>query len=162
MFQIWLNLPPESKMVDAYFGMLWSESIPTISPVEGVSVDLIAGSMGDHTPPSPPPDSWASQANSDLAIWLIRLSHGASWDLPPTSEGVNRMLHCFLGDDVVVDDTTVEAKVGVRLEPTRRVRLENRGEPAEFLLLQGRPIACTRFPIGPVCHELSRGIADCR
>ena len=39
-----------------------------------------------------------------------------------------------------VDDTTVEAKVGVRLDPTKSVTLDNRGEPAEFLLLQGRPI----------------------
>jgi redox-sensitive bicupin YhaK (pirin superfamily) len=32
LFQIWLNLPPESKMVPAYFDMLWSESslLPTL------------------------------------------------------------------------------------------------------------------------------------
>ena len=29
LFQIWLNLPPESKMVPAYFSMLWGEDIPT-------------------------------------------------------------------------------------------------------------------------------------
>jgi quercetin 2,3-dioxygenase len=164
LFQIWLNLPPESKMVPAYFGMLWSESIPTITPADGVSIDLIAGSMGDHIPPSPPPDSWASQSSSDLAIWLIRLDPGASWVLPPTSAGVNRMLHCFLGDDVAVDDTSVEAKVGVKLDPTKSVTLDNRGEPAEFLLLQGRPIGAPVFQLGPFvmnsAEELQTAVDD--
>jgi hypothetical protein len=164
LFQIWLNLPPESKMVPAYFGMLWSESIPTITPADGVSVDLIAGSMGDHIPPSPPPDSWASQSKSDLAIWLIRLDPGASWVLPSTSEGVNRMLHCFLGDDVTVDGTSVASKVGVRLDPTRSVTLENRGEPAEFLLLQGRPIGAPVYQLGPFVmntpEELQTAVDD--
>ena len=32
LFQIWLNLPPESKMVPPYFRMLWSEEIPTVTP----------------------------------------------------------------------------------------------------------------------------------
>jgi redox-sensitive bicupin YhaK (pirin superfamily) len=55
LFQIWLNLPPESKLVPAYFGMLWGEDIPTISPAPGVGVDVIAGAIDDNRPPSPPP-----------------------------------------------------------------------------------------------------------
>jgi len=149
LFQIWLNLPPESKMVPAHFGMLWSETIPTVTPAPGVSVDAIAGRLGNSVPPSPPPDSWASSPESELAIWLIRLAPGASWDLPPAAEGVNRMLHCFLGDDVLVGGTQVETKVGVRLDPTRPVTLDNQGEPAEFLLLQGRPIGAPVFQLGP-------------
>ena len=47
LFQIWLNLPPESKMVDPYFGMLWSEEIPTVTPADGVAVDVVAGRLGD-------------------------------------------------------------------------------------------------------------------
>ena len=54
LFQIWLNLPPESKMVSAYFGMLWSEAIPTIEPATGVSVDIIAGQIGESVAPAPP------------------------------------------------------------------------------------------------------------
>lgn len=166
LFQIWLNLPPESKMVPAYFGMLWSESIPTVAPAPGVVVDVIAGSMGDHFPPSPPPDSWASRAESELAIWLIRLAPGASWTLPMASQGVNRMLHCFMGDDVRVDGTRVQAKIGARLDASRPVSLENRGEPAEFLLLQGRPIDAPVFQMGPFVmnspEELRQAVDDYR
>lgn len=166
LFQIWLNLPPESKMVPAHFSMLWSESIPTVAPVPGVTVDVIAGPMGDNIPPSPPPDSWASQAGSELAIWLIRMAPEASWTLPPASGGVNRMLHCFMGNDASVDGTTVHAKVGVRLDASRPALVENRGEAAEFLLLQGRPIGAPVFQMGPFvmnsAEELRQAVDDYR
>lgn len=164
LFQIWLNLPPQSKMVPAYFGMLWSEEIPTITPAPGVSVDLIAGSHDGEVPPSAPPDSWASSEASDLAIWLIRLDPGATWDLPLASKGVNRMLHLFMGDDVAVDGTRIGAKTGVRLDPGGDARLVNHGGPAEFLLLQGQPIGAPVFQMGPFVmntpEELRQAVAD--
>lgn len=163
LFQIWLNLPPESKMVDAYFGMLWKEAIPTISPAAGVLVDLIAGGLGEACPPAPPPDSWASRADSDLAIWLIRLAPEAGWDLPPADPGSNRMLFCFLGDEVAVDGTMVGAGTGVDLAPGR-VRLDNHGEPAEFLLQQAVPVGAPVYQLGPFVmntpEELRQAVAD--
>ncbi len=149
LFQIWLNLPPQSKMVDAYFGMLWSETIPTLTPAPGVSVDVMAGSIGDTMAPAPPPDSWASRADSHLGIWLIRLDAGARWELPLGPATVNRMLHCVEGDDVRVAGTKVDNGTGVQLRPDVTTTLENHGEPAEFLLLQGEPIGAPVFQMGP-------------
>ena len=149
LFQIWLNLPPESKMVDAYFGMLWSEEIPTIAGGPGVSIDVMAGVIDAIKAPAPPPDSWASRDDSHLGIWLIRLDAGASWELPLAPASVNRMLHCFQGDDVLVADTKIQSGVGVQLHAEMTTTLENRGEPAEFLLLQGEPIGAPVFQLGP-------------
>lgn len=164
LFQIWLNLPPESKMVDAHFGMLWSETIPTVTPSPGVSVDVIAGSIGDHRPPSPPPDSWASQPGSELALWLIRLESGSRWELPTASPGVNRVLHCFLGDDIEISGTRIGAKTGISIVPDAGVTLINRGAPAEFLLQQGRPIGAPVFQMGPFVmntpEELRQAVVD--
>ena len=42
LFQIWLNLPSESKLVDPYFSMLWRESLPVVV-VRGE-----AGARGHH------------------------------------------------------------------------------------------------------------------
>jgi quercetin 2,3-dioxygenase len=149
LFQIWLNLPPESKMVPPYFGMLWGEEIPTVSPHPGVTVDVIAGSINGSSPPRPPPDSWASRPDSHLGIWVIRLASGASWELPLAPTDVNRMLHCYRGDDVRIGPTRFGSDVGVRLHPDASTAIVNGGEPAQFLLLQGRPIGAPVFQMGP-------------
>jgi redox-sensitive bicupin YhaK (pirin superfamily) len=166
LFQIWLNLPPESKMVDAYFGMLWSESIPKLTPSPGVVIDAIAGHVGPSHSPSPPPDSWASRPDTDFAIWLIDLAPGAVYELPPAGETTNRVLYCFQGDDVRVDGTVVTSDIGVVLEPTSRPRLANHGSPAQFLMLQGRPIGAPVFQMGPfvmnTAEELRQAVEDYR
>ena len=166
LFQIWLNLPPESKLVPAYFGMLWGEDIPTLTPAPGVSVDSIAGSVEGSSPPAPPPDSWASRASSHLAIWLISLDPGASWVLPNAPGSVNRMLHCFMGSDVSVAGTRIGSAVGARVRPDVAVTIVNHGDPAEFLLLQGEPIGAPVFQMGPFvmnsAAELRQAVDDYR
>ncbi|HEU4321184.1 MAG TPA: pirin family protein [Acidimicrobiia bacterium] len=167
LFQIWLNLPPESKMVEPYFGMLWSEAIPSISPAAGVSIDAIAGRLGSSVPPSPPPDSWASRPDTDFAIWLIRLGPGAVYELPPAEAvGTNRTLYCFMGDDLTIDGTSISADVGARLRAGSKATLENHGAPAEFLMLQGRPIGAPVFQMGPFvmnsAEELRQAVDDYR
>ena len=166
LFQIWLNLPPESKMVPAYFRILWSETIPTVTPAPGVSVDVIAGELDGHAAPVATPDSWASSDAGDMAIWLIRLEPGARWDLPLGPGGVNRMLHFFEGSTVDVNSTHVDAGHGIQLVPDAEVHVVNTGEPAEFLLLQGRPIGAPVFQLGPFVmntpEELQQAFHDYR
>lgn len=166
LFQIWLNLPPESKMVPAYFRMLWSEEIPTIAPAPGVSVDVIAGSVDGHEAPEATPDSWASSEHGDMAIWLVRLEPGASWNLPAAPSGVNRMLHFVEGSDISVDGVDVSSGSGVRVVPDVDIPIVNNGGPAEFLLLQGRPIGAPVFQLGPFVmntpEELQQAFDDYR
>jgi hypothetical protein len=164
LFQIWLNLPPQSKLVPAHFGMLWGEDIPTMTPASGVGVDVIAGQIDQSRPPSPPPDSWASRPDSHLAIWLIRLGPGTRWQLPVAPPGVNRMLHCFQGNDLRIGADGLGARVGARLRPELETVIENHGEPAELLLLQGMPIGAPVFQMGPFvmnsAEELRQAVED--
>ena len=166
LFQIWLNLPPESKMVPPYFRMLWSEEIPTASPAPGVSVDVIAGTLGGDSAPAAPPDSWASHPKGDMAIWLIRLAPGSSWTLPPAVSGLNRMLHFFDGDEAVVDGRTVGPGTGIQLVSDMGVELQSGAHAIEFLLLQGRPIGAPVFQLGPFVmntpEELQQAFDDYR
>jgi redox-sensitive bicupin YhaK (pirin superfamily) len=166
LFQIWLNLPPESKMVPAYFGMLWSEEIPTVDFDGGVTVDVMAGRLAGHSAPPPPPDSWASRPESDLAIWLIKIPAGGEWTLPSAAAGVNRMLYCFAGSDATVESTNVSAEEAVRLDPTAEIAIRAGSDGAEFLLLQGRPIDAPVFQMGPfvmnTAEELQQAFVDYR
>jgi len=166
LFQIWLNLAPESKMVDAYFGMLWSENIPKVSPAEGVSIEVIAGRLGTSVAPHPPPDSWASRPDTDFAIWLIRLAPGAEYDVPPAVAGTNRAIYCFVGDDLTMDGTGIGADIGARLDAASPVEIVNKGGPAELLMLQGRPIGAPVFQMGPFvmnsAEELRQAVDDYR
>ena len=160
LFQIWLNLPPESKMVPAYFRMLWSEEIPTVRPATGVTVDVIAGELDEGVAPAAPPDSWASQPNGDMAIWLIRLDAGRSWAMPTAPPGVNRMLHFFEGTTASIDDVEVAKGHGIQVRDDRLVPIVNTGEPAEFLLLQGRPIGAPVFQLGPFVMNTPEQLQD--
>ena len=166
LFQIWLNLPPESKMVPAYFRMLWSEEIPTVSPAEGVEVDVIAGALEGHTAPAPPPDSWGSHPTGDLAIWLVRIEAGATWTMPAAGEGINRMLHFFDGPSADVAGTRIGPARGVQVRSEDDIEIHAPAGRIELLLLQGRPIGAPVFQLGPFVmntpEELQRAFDDYR
>ena len=92
LFQIWLNLPARSKMAEPHFKMLWSQDIPrhlaTDAACAPTEVACIAGRVagaGMSEPLAPPPDSWAAQPDSDLAIWTLKMAPGARFTLPPAA-----------------------------------------------------------------------------
>src|SRR5687767_5092870 len=86
LFQIWLNLPASNKLSAPYFSMLWADSIPRVKIADdsgrATDVALVAGALDDTRAPAPPPDSWASRPDADLAIWTIRMDPRARWTLP--------------------------------------------------------------------------------
>jgi redox-sensitive bicupin YhaK (pirin superfamily) len=161
LFQIWLNLPPASKMVPPYFRMLWSEEIPTVVAEGGMaSVDVIAGRLEGHAAPAPPPDSWGSQPESELAIWLIRLAPDGRWTLPAAPTGVNRMLYMFMGSEVEVGGTRIRRGQGARVAGGVDTAIRNRDHRAELLLLQGRPIGAPVFQMGPFVMNTAEEVAQ--
>ena len=88
LFQIWLNLPAADKMAEPHFAMLWADDTPTVHHRDddgrATDVTVIAGRFGDLEPPAPPPASWASRPEADVAIWHIRCEPGrAGRCLPP-------------------------------------------------------------------------------
>jgi len=168
LFQIWLNLPRASKLVAPHFSMFWRAAIPTWSTKDDAgrqaSVRLVAGQIGDQRAPAPPPDSWASVAEAELAIWTIALEPGARWTLPGVNSGVHRDLFFFKGRDLRVDGEVVAANHGIELRGGAPVQLENGAEPSELLLLQGRPIGEPVVQHGPFVMnsraEIQQAFAD--
>ena len=155
LFQIWLNLPAERKLVDPHFTMFWDEDIPRVNAIDAdgrrATVTVIAGALGDAKPHDPPPESWASRPEADVAIWHIELEAGARWELPPAAgaDDTVRVLYVFEGDTVRVADTEVANDTGVVIRAGVPVELVAGSETAEVLLLQGRPIGEPVAQYGP-------------
>jgi quercetin 2,3-dioxygenase len=154
LFQIWLNLPASDKLVDPHFTMFWDHDIPRHGETDAdgrtVEVTVIAGTLDDARPPSPPPESWAAQPDNDVAIWHIRLDPGATWTLPASRTGeVTRVLYMFEGDTLQVADTAITNDTGAVLEPDVDVELTAGDEVVEIMVLQGRPIGEPVAQYGP-------------
>ena len=146
LFQIWLNLPARNKMAAPHFTMLWAPDIPRLTAPDEqgrtTEVAVIAGRL-EHAdaPLPPPPDSWAAQADADVAIWTIRMAPGARWTLPAaTGAGTQRQLYFFKGASITAAGQAVPGGSSITLRADADVELVNGEETAEFLLLQGRPI----------------------
>ncbi len=148
LFQLWLSLPARNKLVAPYFSMFWGDTIPRVV-APGVEVQVVAGNVGEVRAPPPPPDSWAAQVDSDVAIFTGKLAAGAAWTLPAAKPGTNRMLYFFAGESLRVGGAVLPRRTGARLRPDVEVKLENGDGEAEFLLLQGRPVARHRLATGP-------------
>jgi redox-sensitive bicupin YhaK (pirin superfamily) len=156
LFQIWLNLPAKSKMVEPHFTMLWGSTIPRVEHHDGAgkrtTLTVVAGALpglSDERPPSPPPASWASAPEHEVAIVTLELEPGARVTLPPASAEVNRTLYFFEGASLRVGERTLGPKTGARVRPDVALELENGPERSEALLLQGRPIGEPVVAHGP-------------
>jgi redox-sensitive bicupin YhaK (pirin superfamily) len=153
LFQIWLNLPRASKFAEPHFTMFWADRIPrsvvTDDAGRTTTVDVIAGRLDGAEPLAPPPESWASNPESDIAIWTIRMQPDAHWTLPAAHAGTNRVLYFFRGDSLTIDGDEARAASAVELRPDIEATIENGGHEAELLLLQGRPIGEPVAQYGP-------------
>jgi redox-sensitive bicupin YhaK (pirin superfamily) len=168
LFQIWLNLPSANKMVDPNFSMFWNSSIPWRVVLDGLGnpteLTLIAGRYDDTRAPAPPPRSWASERESDLAIWTLRMSPGGRFVLPAARTGTNRALYFFQGSGLRVAGVAIPDYHRARLHPDTDVVLEAGPTEAEILLLQGRPIGEPVVQRGPfvmnTADEIRQAFAD--
>lgn len=153
LFQIWLNLPKASKFVEPHFKMLWAESVPLYSYNDGngkeTKVEVIAGKINNNIASVPPPDSWAASPENEVAIWNIKMDAGAKWTLPQASEGVNRAIYFYKGDELIVDDTSLASYHSAEIAAEIEISLEAGIEDCHILLLQGRPISEPVVQHGP-------------
>lgn len=170
LFQIWLNLPASSKFSSPYFSMLWADAIARVRATDDAGrvteVMLIAGELDGLKAPAPPPESWASRPDADVAIWTIRMDPGAKWTLPGASARANRTLFFFRGGTAQVSGQRVQSSSAVELIADQDVLLENGNSEAELLLLQGRPIGEPVAQYGPFVmntqQEIEQAFEDYR
>ncbi len=170
LFQIWMNLPATDKMVEPHFTMLWSTEIPSQRHVDDAglvsTVTVIAGSYEGLTPPAPPPASWASRPDADVAIWHVVMAPGAALALPAASgPDTIRVLYVFEGS-VTVGVDEVSTATGAVVDASVAAPLSAGPAGAEILVLQGRPIGEPVAQYGPFVmntrEEIEQAFADYR
>jgi redox-sensitive bicupin YhaK (pirin superfamily) len=173
LFQIWLNLPAKNKMVAPHFTMLWNERIPRLvhrdEAGRATTVTVVAGALpGADAPLPPPPESWASAPDSDVAIWTLKLEPGARWLLPAARGAqTRRMLYFFAGQQLRLGGTRLGDHAALEVLARQDLWLENTGsDVAECLLLQGRPIGEPVAQYGPFVmntqQEIMQAMQDYR
>ncbi|HEX7132472.1 MAG TPA: pirin-like C-terminal cupin domain-containing protein, partial [Iamia sp.] len=102
-------------------------------------------------PPAPPPASYASHAEADLAIWHIVLEPGATWTLPRAAgRETVRTLYVFDGTSLRIagHDADLATGTGVVVDGQADLDLSS-DEGVEVLVLQGRPLGEPVARYGP-------------
>ena len=141
LFQVWLNLPSSSKMVDPHFTMLWAEEIPIVELGDRATVTVIAGTIAGVEPPTTPPSSWAADPTNDVALWHLVIDDGGSIELPPALAGSGRVLYCFTGSGLTVDGSApFGERLGIQIDPLATPLLHASDGAIEILVMQGQPI----------------------
>mmetsp|Transcript_48921 Transcript_48921/g.52828 ORF Transcript_48921/g.52828 Transcript_48921/m.52828 type:complete len:420 (+) Transcript_48921:175-1434(+) len=182
-FQIWLNLPSSKKMVEPSFAMAWAKEVPQWMSQDGLcKVTVWAGDyfLGPNNnnkeneddndyneiietnQTKPPPDSWASEPENDVAVLRIVVQPGGKMMLPKANTSsssseeddgvtqINRSMYLVEGGhdgrtgNIQIDGQTIRTpRVCITMDATKDVSLELPIEattPTEFLVLQGKPI----------------------
>jgi redox-sensitive bicupin YhaK (pirin superfamily) len=134
-FQLWLNLPARTKMMDPAYQEFGPERIPMASPARGVHVKVIAGTVGAATGP-------VVQPATDPTYLDIELDADASFvqALPPEHSA---FVYVFEGELSVVSGATMTAlpqHTLAVLGPGDQVRLQSGAVAARAILVAGRPL----------------------
>ena len=152
LFQIWLNLPKKDKFVEPHFKMLWAESIPKYEHIDEtgkVSIEVIAGKVGEEKAPTPPPNSWAFSEENNVAIWNIKMDKSAKWTLPKAKEGVNRTIYFYKGNELKIEGETLGNYHSADVRTDVDLVIESGAEESHILILQGKPIGEPVVQHGP-------------
>ena len=153
LFQIWINLPANKKMVKPYYKMLWAEDIPVVEEKDAagkrINVRIIAGDYKNTRSLSPTPDSWAANPGNGVAIWLFHLEAGASVEIPVPGNGTTQSIYFYKGGSLEFKDITIKSGFQARINATETVLATAQEEDAYFLIVQGKPIAEPVAQYGP-------------
>lgn len=150
LFQVWLNLPKKSKMVEPHFKMLWRESIPNLKfDNDKVLVELIAGTWNGKQAGTPPPDSWAFPSENEVLIVNIKMEPHAKITLPKTSANINRSVFFYEGDQLNINEQQFDSYSGFFLDPSVETELISHDTAVSIFVLQGKPIGEQVMQYGP-------------
>jgi redox-sensitive bicupin YhaK (pirin superfamily) len=164
IFQIWLNLPKASKMVDPHFKMLWNEHIPTIDHKDDsnktTTVQVIAGKINEVAALSATPNSWAASPENSVGVYTVKMEPDAVWILPKTGIAANRSIFFYKGSTIEVDGQKIDSNHIIAAVAGEDIMIKNGSAEAFFLILEGKPIGEPVVQHGPFVMNTEEEIRD--
>lgn len=164
IFQIWLNLPKASKMVDPHFKMLWKEEIPIITHQDNAgrktTIDLVAGRIQDTQAPTPTPNSWAASAENAVGVYTVKMQPEATWTLPKTIADANRTVFYYKGDTLEIEGRSIASNQMIRTLAGEDIIFENGTAESYILILEGKPINQPVVKHGPFVMNTEEEIRE--
>ncbi len=164
IFQVWLNLPKSSKMVDPHFKMLWKEQITTASFTDGNSnktwVDVIAGKLNEVNAPEPTPNSWAAKGHNGVSVYTVKMEQNAVWTLPDKENNVNRNLYYYKGNGLNINGENITADSRIQALNNEALTLTNGAAESYLLILEGKPINEPVVQHGPFVMNTREEISE--
>jgi redox-sensitive bicupin YhaK (pirin superfamily) len=144
IFQIWLNLPKASKMVDPHFKMLWREDTPVVhyqdEQQRSTTIDVIAGQIGSTKALDPTPNSWAADPQNAVGVFTVKMDAHAIWTLPKTNVKANRSLFFYKGASLSIEGQIIPVDRIINAKAGEEILIKNGAEDAYLLILEGVPI----------------------
>ena len=164
MFQIWLNLPKVSKMVEPHFKMLWKEEIPIMIHKDKsnrtTQIEIVAGKLKTLNAPNPTPNSWAVNPENAVAIYTVKMDPQAQWILPKTNSKANRSIFYYKGNSISIEEETVFSDHTIELIAGEDIIINNGDTESYFLILEGMPINEPVVKHGPFVMNTQEEITD--
>jgi redox-sensitive bicupin YhaK (pirin superfamily) len=156
-FQLWLNLPAKEKMKPAAYRDIPAGEIPWAKPAQGVSVKVIAGTLGDIAGP-------VQGLSTEARYFDIHLEPRAVLDTTLPA-GHNAFLYAYEGEAAVGEEKKpLPHRAAGLLSDGDAVRIEAGDQGARVLLLAGKPIREPVVQYGPFVmntrEEIEQAIAD--
>ena len=152
-FQIWINLKSDNKRVAPNFSMFWKDEIPKITNLDNknlkTEIDIIAGCYNNNSAPKPPPNSWASNKDSNVNIWKIKMDANANWKLPKVQKGISRTLYIYKGNGIQINDKIIYPGNMIELFSEDEIFISCLDSETKILLLEAKPIDEPIVKYGP-------------
>jgi redox-sensitive bicupin YhaK (pirin superfamily) len=156
-FQLWLNLPAKEKMKPAAYRDIAASEIPVATLRPGVTVKVIAGTLGETAGP-------VQGRSTDPRYFDVHLEPRVVFEAPLPA-GHNAFLYAYEGEVLVgADRKSLPHRAAGLLSDGNSVRIEAGDKGARMLLLAGKPIREPVVQYGPFVmntrEEIEQAIAD--
>ena len=159
-FQLWLNLPAKSKLIDPSYRDFLPAEVPRITLPSGVEAVVIAGQLKAEGIEQA---GAVQRPDTEPQLFDLCLPAGSRFR-PQLAEGHRLLLYVFEGE-IAIGGTRVVKNQLVRLSEQGELELQSSGG-ARVLLLAGRPLGEPIVQYGPFVmnsrEEIEQALRDFR